>query len=156
MSPTDSEEGKVPVEGPPDESELEVVASPVDPTQPGVGRLAVERRIDIGPAREYDAVQAVEDGADLAGRAGGQGHGDRPRPHHGADIVLPQAHEPRLPFVFSEGDPEERADHMRSGTGMPSRSRRACIWRMKVSTTRVRKARRSSSSACSTEYWGFW
>ena len=140
----------------PTSAQLEVVAGAVDPPQAGVGRLAVERRVDVGPAREDDTVKAIEQPLHLAGKGDGQSHGQGPGLLDRAQVALPEPDEARLPLVVAQGDPEEGPAHIRSGTGMPSRSRRACIWRTNASTMSVRKARRSSPSAWRTEYWGFW
>src|SRR5713101_6933987 len=69
------------------------------------------------------------------------------RPH----VVLAQAEDLRLLLGVLDGDPDGRALHIRSGTGMPKSDVSTPIWRTKASTTSVRKARRSSESAWSTE-----
>ena len=68
-----------------------------------------------------------------------------------AHVVVAQGEHLVVGLRDAGGHADERAPHMRSGTGMPSRAVRRSIWRTKASTTATRNARRSSLSAWRTE-----
>jgi hypothetical protein len=156
MSPTDSEQREVVFEGFPAQRDLESVALGEDPAELRVRGLAVEGRVDVGPSREDQRIQAAQQLLCILWLAGdehdGQAAGLLDRSH----IVGPEQVEAVAFGVVADRDPDGGAGHIRSGTGIPRRPRSTSICLRKVSTTRVRNARRSSVSAYSSEYFGFW
>ena len=147
MAPTDSEKGHVPGQGLPGEGQLEVVPLPEDLAELRVGGLAIEGRIDVGAAREDESMDPVEEVGGVLRPAGSQDDRQAARLFDRADVVPPQHEEVRPAVVVADGHPDRGTHHIRSGIGMPRRSRSVSIWRTKASTAKVRKARRSSSFA---------
>src|SRR5258708_30829664 len=147
MAPTDSEKGQVPGHGPPGEGQLEVVPFPDHLAELGMRGLAVEGGVDVGATREDEPLDPVQELGGVLRPAGSQENRQAPRLLDRADVVLPEQEQAGAALVVADGHPDRRTHHIRSGTGMPRRSRSASIWRTNASTAKVRKARRSSSFA---------
>src|SRR2546428_9363592 len=156
MAPTDGEEGEVLRQGFPAERDLEAIPLRDDPRHRLVGRLAVEPGVDVGPAREQQRVEALEQDRGVFGRARSQDQGQPAGRLHRPHVVVPQREDLAAVRGVADRDPDQGPPHILSGTGMPRRAMRTSIWRRKASTSIVRKARRSSLSAWRTEYRGFW
>ena len=114
-----------------------------------MGGLAVEGGVDVHPAGQHDAVEAVENRGRVLRPDRGQHHRDGPGLLDGPHVVLAHPVEALLVSV-PEREADDRTRHIRSGTGMPRRSSRTAIWRTNASTSRVRPARASSLSAWRT------
>ena len=149
MAPADSEDRQVPREGLARERQLEVVASPVDASEPGVRVAAVERGVDVDSAGEQQPIKPVEHGSGVLRPLRRQHQRNRTRALHGARVVLPHPVVAR-PVAVPERDADDGPRHMRSGTGTPISSSRISIWRTKASTTKARAARSSSLAAWSS------
>src|SRR6266496_1778247 len=151
MAPTDSEQGEVAAEGLADEGELEEIALREHGAEGGMGLLAVVPRVDVGAAGEEEPVHPVEQLRHVLRPSGRDDEGQPARRFHGAHVVVAEAEDLALAARVLDRDPDGGPAHIRSGTGIPSSAVRTPIWRTKASTTSVRKARRSSLSAYSTE-----
>src|SRR5258706_1689225 len=147
MAPTDSEKGRVPGQGLPGEGQLEVVPFSDDLAELRMGGLAVEGGVDVGATREHESLDPVQELGGVLRPAGGQEDRKATRLFDRADVILPEQEQAGAALVVADRHPDRGTHHIRSGTGMPSRSRSASIWRTNASTANVRKARRSSSFA---------
>src|SRR6266702_7699550 len=141
MPPTDSEEGQIPFESLPREGQLEVVTLPDDLAELRVGARAVESGVDVRSPGEEQPLQPFQELGSLLRPAGREDQGQTAGLLDGSDVVLTQEMEAVPAFVVADRDPDGRPHHIRSGMGMPRRPTRVSVWRMKASTTRVRKAR---------------
>src|SRR5258706_12107888 len=156
MAPADSEKGQVPAQGLAAERQLEGVALPERGPELGMRLLSVGLRIDIGAAGQEQAVGPIQHFCRVLRPAGGEDQGKAARRLHRPHVVLAEPEDLRLLARILDGDRDGGARHMRSGMGMPRARVRISMCRTKASTTSVRSARRSSVSAWSTEYFGFW
>src|SRR5438034_10280118 len=146
MAPTDGEQGAVLPEYLPAQRDLEGVALGDDPGHGLVRLLAVEPGVHVGPAGEQQAVDPGQEVGGVVRPSRGQDQGQALRLLDGPEVVVAEREELGILGV-ADRDPDERPPHIRSGTGMPRRPVSTSMWRTKASTTRARKARRSSLAA---------
>src|SRR5712691_7890880 len=151
MAPTDSEHGEIPAQGLARQGQLEAVPLGEYGPEGRMRRLAVERGIDVGPARQHEPGHVVEERGRVLRAAGGEDEGQAAPRLHGPDVVVAEAEDLGLLAGVLDRDPDGRPPHMRSGTGIPRTAASTAMCRTNASTTSVRKARRSSDSACRTE-----
>src|SRR4029450_12967249 len=156
MGPADSEDREVPAQGLAAEREPDGVPVVERGAELGMRGLAVLSGVHVGPARQEEPAHVVEDLPRVLGTAGGEDQGKPARRLHRSHVVLAQPEDLRLLARVLDGDRDGGPRHMRSGIGIPSRRVRTSMCRTNASTTIVRRARRSSVSAWSTEYFGFW
>src|SRR6267378_6751026 len=140
MAPTDSEKGQIALDSPAGEGQLEVVPLPDHLAELGVGARAVEGGVHVRPPREDQPLDPVEELGGVLRPAGREDEGEPTGLLDRADVVLAKQMEAGPAVVIADRDPDGRPHHIRSGIGMPRRPTRASTWRMKASTTMVRKA----------------
>src|SRR6266436_5870328 len=135
MAPADSEQGQVPPQGLATKRDLEVVPVAEDGPERRVGPSAIQPGIDVGATRQEQAIHVVEEVAHILGPTRREDQRQAAPRLHRPHVVLAQAEDLRLLLGVLDGDPDGRALHIRSGTGMPKSDVSTSIWRTKASTT---------------------